>query len=214
MTDPAGPVRVALVNDHMLVVKGLAAMLAPFHERVRLVELDSRRAPPKDVDVVLKDAFGMVDDLREFVAAATSPVVVFALTTDRRAVDAALEAGAAGYVSKGVSSPTLVTALERVHAGERVLELNPGDRLPNPEQDWPGHVVGLSNREAEVLSMICRGMSNPQIAEALYLGINTIKTYARTLYRAIGVTNRAQAVVWGVRHGFAPRAARIRPDED
>jgi len=84
VTSGGGPVRVALVDDHVIVVRGLAAMLADHADRVRVVELDSLRDPPDDVDVVLKDAFGMVDDLREFVASTKAPVVVFAFAADRR----------------------------------------------------------------------------------------------------------------------------------
>jgi NarL family two-component system response regulator LiaR len=211
MTDEGGPVRVALVNDHAIVVRGLAAMLAAYPARVHVVELDSLRDPPRDVDVVLKDAFGMIDDLRDFVATATAPVVVFAFATDRSAVEAALELGVAGYVYKGVSEERLVTALERVRRGERVLELDADEQEPPGKGDWPGRDAGLSEREAEILTLICRGMSNQQVAQELYLSINSIKTYIRTMYRKIGAESRSQAVIWGLKHGFAATPERFRP---
>jgi DNA-binding NarL/FixJ family response regulator len=206
-----GPVRVALVNDHVIVVRGLAAMLADHPDRVQVVELDALRDPPRDVDVVLKDAFGMVYDLRVFVETSTAKVVVFAYATDREAVRAALEVGAAGYVHKGVPEETLVRALERVRAGERVVELGPDDRAPHYEGDWPGREHGLSSRESEILVLICRGLSNQEVAQSLYLSINSVKTYIRSLYRRIDAQSRSQAVIWGLRHGFAPRPERIRP---
>jgi two-component system, NarL family, response regulator LiaR len=211
MSDVGGPVRVALVDDHMIVVRGLAAMLADYPERVHVVELDSLRDPPRDVDVVLKDAFGMIDDLEDFVASSSAPVVVFAFATDRGAVEAALELGAAGYVYKGVSAERLVTALERVCSGERVIELDADEHEPAAEGDWPGRNGGLTEREAEILTLICRGMSNQQIAQTLYLSINSVKTYIRTAYRKIGAESRSQAVIWGLRHGFAPKPERYRP---
>jgi len=205
------PVRVALVDDHVIVVRGLAAMLADHPDRVVVVELDSLRDPPDDVDVVLKDAFGMVDDLREFVSSTKAPVVVFAFATDAEAVRTALDLGVAGYVYKGVSEDTLVTALERVRRGERVVELDDERGEDRPGADWPGRQHGLSERESEILTLICRGMSNLQIAQQLYLSINSIKTYIRTAYRKIGAESRSQAVIWGVKHGFVPTPGRIRP---
>lgn len=67
---------------------------------------------------------------------------------------------------------------------------------------WPGQERGLSPREAELLALIVRGLTNQEMAERAYLSINTIKTYVRSCYRKIGVTSRSQAVVWGLRNGF------------
>jgi NarL family two-component system response regulator LiaR len=211
MTQNGEPVRIALVDDHAIVVRGLAAMLADHPDRVRVIELDSLRDPPDDVDVVLKDAFGMVDDLREFVASTTAPVLVFAFGTDPDAVQEALDLGVAGYVFKGVSEDTLVSAIERVHRGERVVELADAGAANQVEGDWPGRRHGLTEREAEILTLICRGMSNNQIAQRLYLSINSVKTYIRTAYRKIGAESRSQAVIWGLRHGFVPTPGRVRP---
>jgi DNA-binding NarL/FixJ family response regulator len=211
MTDVGKPVRVALVDDHLIVVRGLAAMLADYPDRIEVVELDSLRDPPGDVDVVLKDAFGMIDDLREFVASTTAPVVVFAFSTEDDAVEAALQLGVAGYVFKGVSGGKLVSALESVRDGKRVVVLDPEGQPPLAEGDWPGRKAGLSIREAEILTLICRGLSNQEVAQTLFLSINSVKTYIRTMYRKIGAESRSQAVIWGLRHGFSPRPARIRP---
>jgi two-component system, NarL family, response regulator LiaR len=211
MNETNEPLRIALVDDHAIVVRGLAAMLAEHGHRVRVVELDSLRDPPDDVDVVLKDAFGMVDDLRDFVTSTKAPVVVFAFATDADAVKEALDLGVAGYVYKGVSEDTLVAALERVHRGERVVELDAAEEREPPPGDWPGRAHGLTDREAEILTLICRGMSNNQIAQLLYLSINSVKTYIRTAYRKIGAESRSQAVIWGLRHGFVPVPGRVRP---
>ena len=209
MSNVGKPLRVALVNDHIIVIRGLAAMLENHRDRIDVVELDALRDPPRDVDVVLKDAFGMVDDLRDFVDTAQVPVVVFAFSTDQAAVRAAFDAGVAGYVHKGVDEETLVAALERAHAGERVVELDDGQHPA--DGDWPGRRAELTDREAEILTLICRGLSNDQIARRLYLSINSIKTYIRTTYRKIGASSRSQAVIWGVANGFAPLPERVRP---
>jgi len=68
--------------------------------------------------------------------------------------------------------------------------------------------VGLTPREAEVIALISQGLSNQQIADRAFLGINTIKTHIRNAYRKINVSTRAQAVLWGVRNGFEPDTLR------
>jgi NarL family two-component system response regulator LiaR len=53
-----------------------------------------------------------------------------------------------------------------------------------------------------VLGLICRGMSNLEIADQLFVSVNSVKTYVRQIYQKIGVSRRAQAVAWGLAHGF------------
>lgn len=71
-----------------------------------------------------------------------------------------------------------------------------GPAGPTPEQ--------LSARELEIMTRICRGDSNLEIAAELYLSINTVKTHIRSAYRRIGITRRVEAVLWGAQHGLVP----------
>ena len=75
---------------------------------------------------------------------------------------------------------------------------DPSDRSPRPAQS------PLSARETQVVALIVQGLSNAEIAATAFLSINSVKTYIRTAYRKMGVTRRAQAVGWGMTHGFAP----------
>lgn len=207
------PVRIAIVNDYEIVIAGTAAVLAPFDARVRVVELDSRKPVMSDVDVVLYDTFGQPQgdavDVRAVLDGSGARLLVFSWNTDTELVARAMRAGAAGYVSKGVTAEDLVTAIERVNAGEVVQPHGDGDGFGR----WPGDLHGLSAREAEVLALICQGLSNQDIAERAFLGINTIKTYIRTLYRKIGAESRTQAVLWGIEHGFEPDRLRVVIDD-
>lgn len=211
----SSPVRVALVNDYALVVAGVAGVLTPYADRVAVVEIDSGVGVRNPVDVVLYDTFGRPQgsslDLSALVRHNDARLLVFTWNTGRDIVRASLDAGAAGVVSKSVSAEQLVEALERVHAGERVL---PDADCDEPALGrWPGDDEGLSSRESEVLALICQGLSNQEITERAFIGINTVKTYIRSLYRKIDVTTRSQAVVWGMSHGFSPdRVRRERPD--
>ena len=62
----------------------------------------------------------------------------------------------------------------------------------------------MTDRESEVLALITQGKSNAELAELMFISINTVKSYIRSAYRKIGVTNRTQAVLWGTDHGFRP----------
>ena len=204
--------RVALVNDYELVVVGVAALLEPFRDRVEVVELDANLPVLREVDVILYDTFGQVQgkgvDVDSLVDGGSAKVVIYSWNLHRLLVDDSLEAGAAGYLSKGLEAEELVDAIERIHAGETLLPSGGGTVNPKPESDWPGKDHGLTAREAEIIALITQGLSNQEIAERSYLSINSVKTYIRTAYRKIGVERRAQAVLWGIKHGFEPDVLR------
>lgn len=208
----SSPVRVAIVNDYEIVVAGIAAVLEPFSDRISVVELDSGMPVVGDVDVVLYDSFGQVQggdvDVARLMAGGSGRLVIFSWNTEPELVEASLAAGASGYIPKGIPAKELVDLIEAVHRGERVLP----STVPTPENDdfgrWPGREHGLSPREAEVLALICQGLSNQEITERAFLGLNTVKTYIRSLYRKIGVDSRTRALLWGIDHGFRPDHVR------
>jgi len=210
---PAAPIRIAIVNDYELVVAGVAAMLAPFHDRVAVVELDSGLPVISDVDVILYDTFGQVQgdgiELEDLVRGSDARVVIFSWNLQPDLVERAIRKGASGYLSKALSGEEVVEAVEAVHGGAVVTppDTEPVDR--GASGDWPGREAGLTAREAEVLALITQGLSNQEIAQRSYLSINSVKTYIRTAYRKIGVERRAQAVVWGMKHGFEPDRLRV-----
>lgn len=205
-------ISVAIINDYEVVVRGLGRMFDDFEDRIRLVEFDIRAQVSQPVDIALYDTFGraagapgsLVDDVLG--NAAVGKVVLYSWNLDAEAIAAGFDAGVHGYLSKALRAEELVESIERVHAGERVSS------APVPSEvevtvlggDWPGRGEGLTAREAEIVALITRGLSNKQIAERTFLSINSVKSYIRTAYRRMGVSSRSQAVLWGVRHGMAP----------
>ena len=116
-----GPIRVAIVNDYEIVVAGVAAMLAPYHDRVNVVELDSGLPVLSDVDVILYDTFGAGAGRRRRPggpgARRRGPGRDLQLEHPGRAGAARPSTGgAAGYLSKGMSAEEIVAAIEAVHA--------------------------------------------------------------------------------------------------
>jgi len=205
------PIRVAINDDYELVVSGVAAILEPYAGRINVVELDSNVPTTSDVDIVLYDTFGQEEgeriDVSSVVRAGQPKVVVFTWNLHHELVDGAMSAGAAGYLWKGMPADRMVAALEAVHAGQTVTP--PADARPDLETGaWPGREFGLTAREAEVIALITQGFTNQEIADKVYLSINSVKTYIRTAYRRMGVARRSQAVAWGLSHGFAPDHVR------
>ncbi|MEP7736501.1 response regulator transcription factor [Nocardioides sp. 31GB23] len=218
MTVAGVPVRVAIVNDHPIVVAGVAAVLEPYADRVRVVEIVTGAEVRSEVDVVLYDTFGQDQgdgvDLPTLVDDGRAKVVVFSWNTEPDLVERALARGASGYLSKQVTGQEMAWALQQVAAGAELRPQDVGDSALPEVGAWPGRDRGLTAREAEVLALICAGLSNQQIAERTYLSINSVKTYIRTAYRKIGAGSRSQAVAWAMQHGFRPERVRVlRPTE-
>ena len=210
--------RVAIVNDYELVVVGVAALLEPFRDRVEVVEVDAGLPVLHDVDVILYDTFGAVQgsgvDVAGLVDGGRAKVVIYSWNLQHQLVTESLGAGAAGYLSKGMDAEALVASIERIHAGKTLVPEGGGTARTSGETAWPGKPQGLTVRESEIVALITQGMSNQEIADRSYLSINSVKTYIRTAYRKMGVERRAQAVLWGIKHGFEPDVVRrVEPSQ-
>lgn len=216
MQVPVSPVRVAIVNDYEMVVRGVHAMLAPYQERIEVVELDLNVPPREPVHVTLYDSFSQVQiDSAEFARMIgqehVGAVAVYSWDLNPRLVEMALSQGCRAYLDKSMTAEELARAVERVAAGEIVVTRgsSTGSSDQGAGPDWPGRDAGLSAREAEVLALIVQGLTNEDIAARTFLSINSVKTYIRSAYRKIGVTRRAQAVLWGINHDLLPTRMRI-----
>lgn len=208
------PITVALVDDYDVVLMGVAHIIERYRERVVIAEIDTNKPLHDTVDIVLYDSFAQPEsDCDEIKALVANPharkVVVYTWAFHPDLIESATEQGVRGYLSKALTARDLVTALERVHAGELVVSDPPGRSRPNPGLDWPGREEGLTDRESEILALITQGLGNAEVAARTYLSPNTIKSYIRGIYRKIDVASRTQAVLWGVDHGFSPNYRRI-----
>jgi NarL family two-component system response regulator LiaR len=206
----ARPLRLAIVDDYAVVVAGVAAFLET--ERIDVVETGASTPVISDVDIVLFDTFGQIQgqgiDLQDFVRDNIAKVVIYSWNLKRELIDQALAAGARGYLSKVLTGPEIVKALERVMAGEIVVLTGSHETSVGGPGDWPGRSAGLSSREAEMLALITQGLSNKEVAARAFIGMNSVKTYIRSAYKKIGVTSRTQAVLWAIDNGFQPDTLR------
>jgi DNA-binding NarL/FixJ family response regulator len=208
------PICIALVNDYDVVVVGLAHLFDAYRDRIVVAELDTNKAVVDDVDIVLYDSFAQPeadhDDIEVLIRNPHARrVVVYTWNFHPQLIETAMAKGASGYLSKMLPVHDLVDALEAIHTGEIVISDPPPRSRSHPGRDWPGRVEGLTDRESEALALITQGKSNAELAGLMFISINTVKTYIRSTYRKIGVSNRTQAVLWGTDHGFRPDHSRI-----
>jgi NarL family two-component system response regulator LiaR len=209
-------IRLAIVDDYEVVVRGLADMLHAAGEDIEVVELDAQVPVDQRVHIALYDTFaqgqGDSPKVEELVAnPRVDKVAVYTWNHDARLVEGALARGVSAYLSKTLTASELVAALRSVHAGECVVSSAPTSEPTLLQGDWPGREEGLTAREAEVVALITQGYSNADIASLASLSINSVKSYIRSSYRKMGVTSRTNAVLWGLDHGMSPDRGRLRP---
>jgi DNA-binding NarL/FixJ family response regulator len=119
-----------------------------------------------------------------------------------------LEAGAAGYLLKDVSSRELISAIQTVYRGEAVL--HPAiarkvmERLRQPKVEPTGERASdlLTERETSILKMAAKGMSNSDIAQELHLSVRTIESHLGNIFNKLGVGSRTEAVIQAMKRGW------------
>jgi len=209
-------IKVAILNDYDVVIAGLAAMLRPYRSQIAVMDVSTgrptRRSP---VDVALYDSYGRPGlDMKRIAETAdqanVSRVAVFTFDFQQRLVEEALAAGVTGYLWKGLSSAELVVALQQVAAGDVVVsEPRPHTHpLDSPELSWPLRHRGLTVRESEAMALLVLGQRNREIAETMYVSIDTVKTHLRNAYRKLQVRNRAEAVATALEDSDFSRRSR------
>ena len=204
------PIRVLIVDDHAMVRRGLAAFLKAKPDLLLVGEASNggeaislcERLQP---DVVLMDLMmpGMGG------AEATQVIVnrwpaarVIALTSfgDKELVREALAAGALSYLLKNVSAEDLAEAIRSASSGRSTLAAEAVQALVQPEPAAPASKVNLTPREREVLALMVKGLTNPEIAERLVVSRSTAKAHVSNVLSKLGVSNRAEAVALAVQN--------------
>ncbi len=213
------PVRLLLVDDHQVVLEGLASMLASQADRVIIVGATTEPAKAVDLagevgpdivllDVRLRGASGL-DLCKDLIRQLPGlKVVFFTVYDDEQYLFQALRVGAAGFLLKTTTAPELASHLERVMDGDVAIDPSLAGRVAitaahlQSGEFWPGARLGLTQRESEVLELMVRGLSNRAIGQRLYIGEETVKTHARGVYRKLEATDRSQAVATALREGI------------
>lgn len=210
------PIRVFIADDHAIVRKGMAALLAT-EPGIEVVgdaadgqeALDAVRALKPDVilmDLVMPKMDG-IETIRRITAdwPEARILVMTSFATDNK-VFPAIKAGALGYLLKDSTPEALINGIHQVHRGEPSLHPKIAQRMlqelgqPPPQ---PSAVEALTDREVEVLKLVARGLSNQEIAETLVLSEATVRTHVSRILSKLHLASRTQATLYALREGLA-----------
>jgi len=217
-------IRVLLVDDQAVVREGLKSMLAPESD-IRVVgeaangQQAIAQASRLSPDVVLMDVrMPGMDGLTALEALKRiqprTSVLMVTLYDDYQYLERAVIAGAAGYILKDASRDEVVRAVRVTAEGGAIIDPSvlPGllermSRLATsiasgPADELSHRMEQLTPREIEVLRLVAKGRTNPQIAEELILSPTTVKTHIQNILQKLDVSDRTQAAVLAVRHGL------------
>lgn len=209
------PVSILLVDDHDVVRHGLVQILQEAIPRATFGQaetaaraMDLVRGQRWDVvllDISLPDRNG-IEVLKEIRQIRPElPVLILTMHPEEQFAVRALKAGAAGYVTKNKASEEIVQAVGRVLDGGRYITESVADKLAveiGRDDDRLPH-ERLSDREFEVFGMLANGHTVKDIAARLTLSVQTVSTYRARVLEKMDMTNNAEIVQYGIRHGLA-----------
>jgi two-component system, NarL family, nitrate/nitrite response regulator NarL len=208
-----GPVRVLVADDHPLYLDGIVAAVeqaedlelvascSDGRQALRTILEEKPAVAALDHGLPGLDAPGIVGALAQ--AGSETRTLIFSARLDGRGVYDAIQAGAAGYISKSWSRAQICDAIRAVARGRSIFaeELHDGIGAEIRRRGALAQ-ARLTDREREVLARMAQGLSAPAIAGELYLSTTTVKTHQHNLYEKLGVSDRAAAVAEGMRRGL------------
>jgi DNA-binding NarL/FixJ family response regulator len=207
-------VKILVVDDHALVREGLRQVLKGLEENLEVLQAGTCEQAfalaqtHGDLDLVLLDYH--LPDMNGLAALGIFgerhpelPIVLLSGAANTQMMRQALQAGAAGFVTKSCVSDELLRAVRSVLSGDIYLpqELNGASAM---ETSVPGAKAVLTQRQELVLRCLLDGLANREIADQLHVSEETVKTHVTAILRHFDVQNRTQAVVAAARMGYRP----------
>ena len=201
----AHTIRVLVVDDHPLAHAGMHYFLAAFPDLHLIGGVSSgdeaiavcRQQQP---DIVLLDmlmpGIDGVETLRILRKLYPQmPILALSSSSDGELVERALRAGASGYVLKNISAFDLVQAIRSAYEGRSVLTPEAAESLAETMRRPSGiGEIEFTEREREVLDLMVKGLSNPQIADQLSISRATVKFHISSIFTKMNVNSRAEAM--------------------
>lgn len=207
-------IKVIIVDDHALVRMGIKRLLADVSTIKVIDEAESgeellKIAREKNPDVVLLDVkmpgIGGLEATRRLVRSNDSiKIIALSAFHEEPFPTRILQAGAAGYLTKECGLDEMVTAIEKVHAGERYISPEVAQKIALKSlSDTPGDTSPfdiLSERELQIFLMITGGMSVSEISEKLHLSPKTVNSYRYRLFEKLKTRNDVELTHLAMRH--------------
>ncbi len=215
-------IRVLSVDDHELMRRGIRFSLLSVEDIELVAEAQSgeealRLCDEVEPDVVLMDMY--LTESMDGIATTRAirercpQVQVLALSSffEKGLVQGAMQAGAIGYLVKGVSGAELADAIRAAYAGRPTLTSEAVEVLIEPTRSPSRLGNDLTERELEVLALLVEGLSNAEIADRMYLSVAAIKYHVSNILSKLGASNRTEAATMALEFNLVIKQQR---DED
>lgn len=213
-----GKITILLVEDHTLVRQGIRQFL----EREEDLEVVGEASDGEEAirlteqlkpDVIIMDIampkLNGIEATKQIKQLPFRTIILILTAYDyEEYIFPILEAGAAGYLLKDMSANELIDAIHTVYGGESILHPAVAHKLIEQFRDTSikhgqGQVLDLlTEREAEVLKMAARGMSNKEIANELFLSVHTVESHLGSIFNKLGVRSRIEAAKEALKKGW------------
>ncbi|MBL7663394.1 response regulator transcription factor [bacterium] len=209
--------KIVVADDHAVMRQALKALLGGMNgfevvgeakDGLELMPLVERESP----DVVILDLsmpnLGGIETIARLRRVVNSPtVLVLSAREDDQSVREAIKAGAKGYLPKSVDAGELEFALRSVVNGDSYLSPKVCGAMMRPESNAESQVGLLSQREREVMKLLCEGQPNREIANKLHISARTVDTHRANIMKKLAVKSNAELVQLAIKFGvIEPRA--------
>jgi two-component system, NarL family, invasion response regulator UvrY len=202
---------ILLVDDHALVRAGLKRLLATLDQGEILEAANGQDAlallrAEKPALVILDlnlPGLGGLELLRRMIQAGARAILVLTMHAEPLYAKRALEAGAAGYMTKNASPDELLTAVRRVTAGGRYVEAELAQALAAPGAGGRQTLDNLTARELEIMRLLAKGASLAEIADAVGVGYKTVANNCGQIKSKLGVSRTADLVRLAIETGVS-----------
>lgn len=211
------PLTVIVADDHGLFRQGLVGLMSTRPDLVRVVgqaatgrqAVEMAKALEPDLvlmDISMPDGTGLQATRAIRQELGNTAVVMLTASDEDDHLQEAVQLGAAGYLLKSLDSEELFDLIAGVARGEAAITRTMAARLLKglaSNHDAPAHAEDmLTEREIEVLRLVAQGVSNPEIAQTLFITVNTVKTHLRNILDKLQLENRTQAATYAVQKGI------------